>query len=124
MVNGLFKKLTPATIDALHQVDPAKTSAMGDIHIEEITTALQAVKGELEMAHASLQKLYEETSYVYTRLTHMEQSMIKSKETAQSTGSDEGSSTQSGGSDQGGVVIEKQMFIGSEGKFSEKLLKI
>ncbi|MCD6047210.1 MAG: hypothetical protein K0S08_857 [Gammaproteobacteria bacterium] len=116
MIDSIFKRLSPHTVEALKQ--PVATEAP-EINVEELTTALSSVKGELEVAHSSLQKIYEEANYVYVRLDHMEKSIAtktmpvdakKSEDT-----SDDGSS--------GGVVVEKHLFIG-EARTDDKLTKI
>lgn len=134
MIDGIFKRLTPSTAEALQRVDTAQDNG-AEINVDDLTTALTSVKSDLVIANASLQKLYEEANYVYSRLDHMEQSMSaknkaakKSAATDSETGGSEGSDggdTGGSSSGQGGIIVEKQMFIGGhEGKLDEKLSKI
>jgi hypothetical protein len=121
MIDSIFKRLSPTTVEALKQ--PVVTEP-AEINVEELTTALSSVKGELEIAHSSLQKIYEEANYVYVRLDHMEKS-IATKNTSINTKKSEADPVDSSEGDQGGsdVVVEKHLFIG-EGRTDDKLTKI
>ncbi len=118
MVTSIFKKLDPSTAEALRSQE---VRALDAVNVDEITNALKAVKGELEIAHSSLQKLFEEAHYVYTRLEHMEQTMLAKSKGAKET-EDEGEDGGSTGS--GDVVIEKVLSGFTEGKSEARLAKI
>lgn len=115
MIDSIFKRVSSSTIEALKQsaINPS------DVNVDELTTALSSVKGDLKIAHSGLQRIYEEAHYVYARLSHMEQSIsgkAASPETKKDPDEDDSGSN-------GGVVVEKHMFIG-ENHGDEKLSKI
>ena len=72
MINSIFHKLKPTTVHALNTADPQ--AAIKEIDIEELLEVLNNVHTEIQISHASLQKLYQEMAYVDNRLDYMEKS--------------------------------------------------
>lgn len=117
MIDGIFKRLSPVTTEGIH------THEVKKVNVEELTQALNAVKNDIEIAHLSFEKLYQEASYVHARLTHMETSMQSKAKAQKNKEDDEGGD---GGSGSSGVVVEKVMTINNnqESRLNERITKI
>ena len=121
MIDGIFTRLKPKNNAAVHKTFANahnNTSAGIEVNIEDLTAALTSVSGEIELAHSSFQKLYEEANYIYSRLDHMEKNYTN-QQTAPVKEEDEG------GVGTSSVVIKKILFTDTNNSSVEgKLAKI
>lgn len=129
MIDGIFTRLKPETSSAMRKpLAPAANPPVGDIDIEDLTTALSSVAGEIELAHSSFQKLYEEANYIYSRLDYMEKSYTsqqKSSAGAQPTEKAEDDEGGEKGSGTSSVVVNKILFSDEQNhSLDSKLSKI
>lgn len=124
MIDGIFTRLKPETNAAVGKTFAHahnNTTTGIEVDIEDLTAALTSVSGEIELAHSSFQKLYEEANYIYSRLDYMEKNYT-SKQTVSAQEEDEGGSGSTGASS---VVIKKILFTDVNNSSVEgKLLKI
>lgn len=125
MIDGIFTRLKPETSSAIRKpVTPAQNHDQPiDVDIEDLTAALSSVAGEIEMAHSSFQKLYEEASYIYSRLDYMEKSYTSQQKghASKQVNEEEGE----GGSGTTSVVVNKVLFAGTDNtSLDNKLAKI
>ena len=122
MIDGIFKRLSPITAEGIHAQEIKK------VDVEELSRALTAIKSDIEIAHLSFEKLYQEANYVHARLSHMENSMDskvkagvqqKSDDKDGEVGGDTGSGTR-------GIIVEKVMAIGNSAdpRLHERVSKI
>ncbi len=118
MIDGIFNRLSSGTLEAIH------TSEVKKIDVDELFNALTSIKNDIQIAHLGFENLYREANYVFTRLSHMEKSMLaKAQSKANLNDKDDEGST--GGGTVGGAGVAKVMDMGSaDSRFSSKMEKI
>lgn len=128
MIDGIFTRLKPETSSAIRKpiASEQNTPQPIDVDIEDLTAALSSVAGEIEMAHSNFQKLYEEASYIYSRLDYMEKSYTsQQKDQAAKQVKEEDDESGKGGSGTTSVVVNKVLFAGAHNtSLDHKLAKI
>jgi hypothetical protein len=133
MIDSIFTQLNRKNTTAFSCPEPQKVLEpqvleAAEIDVEDLRSVLTRVFSDLDITQQSLQKLYEEANYIYSRLDHMETS-ISAKKTSEDLNNDkkendEGSSG-SGQQGDGGAVVEKLFDTGvGDGGTDDKLVKL
>ena len=126
MIDSIFTQLNRRNTAAFRRPEPQKTLEPTEIDVEDLRSVLTRVSSDLDITQQSLQKLYEEANYIYSRLDHMETSISAKKKASEASNKADDEGVSGSGTDGGGGRVVEKLFatgVGESGS-DEKLFKL